>query len=129
VETARSIDAPLKVCDDLREISLGEWDGLSWADIETRYPEQAVRKAADWTCVTPPGGEPWDVFSRRVLRAVAQISSGPLPAAVIGHVAVNSVIAESLAGIDALAFVQEYCEVLEIELNDATVESLCKNES
>ncbi len=115
-ETAGAIGAPLVVLDNLAEIALGEWDGLSWSEVEQRYPELARAKADDWFRVTPPGGEPWDAFAARVRDALGVILAGPLPAAVAGHLAANAVLAESLAGEDPYAFRQDYCEVRRFEV-------------
>lgn len=114
-ETAGAIGAPLVVLDNLAEIGLGEWDGLSWSEVERRYPELARVKVEDWFRVTPPGGEPWDAFAARVREALGVILAGPLPAAVVGHLAANAVLAESLWGEDAYGFRQAYCEVREFE--------------
>lgn len=110
-ETAGAIGAPLVVLDNLAEIALGEWDGLSWSEVEQRYPELARVKVEDWFRVTPPGGEPWDAFASRVRDALGVILAGPLPAAVAGHLAANAVLAEALGGEDPYAFRQDYGEI------------------
>src|SRR5215203_45609 len=33
---------------DLAEISYGAWDGLSWNEIEERWPDLAAAKLSDW---------------------------------------------------------------------------------
>ncbi len=57
---------------DLREISLGEWEGLTYAEVLRRDPE----RAADWhsglpesLAVAPPGGETTYQFLERIVRA------------------------------------------------------------
>jgi len=122
LETALAIPAKRVVLDELTEISLGEWDGLRWDEIERRDPELARRKIAGWLGVTPPGGEEWDHFAARVAGALERIRRGPLPAAVVGHVAVNAVLAHLLAGRDQASFVQEYCEMEEFEVEGATTD-------
>ena len=57
----------------LREIDVGEWSGLSTAEIEERYPEGFARHVAGgdgWA-----DGEPHAVMSERVIAAVAQIAA------------------------------------------------------
>ncbi len=115
-ETAALAEAPVVVLDDLAEISYGAWDGLTWIKIEERFPEAAREKKADWFGFTPPGGERWEEFAMRVRRALAEILKGPLPAVIVGHVAVNSVLAAELSGIDPAEFNQAYCGVLELDV-------------
>ncbi len=115
-QTAEAIDAPVTIVAELAEIALGEWDGLTWAEIEERWPEQARRKSEAWFQETPPGGEAWPDFVARVTRALGEIRRGPLPAAVVAHVAVNSVIHQELSGIAPAGFLQEHCEIKEYEL-------------
>jgi broad specificity phosphatase PhoE len=110
VETAESIarGAPIEILDDLREISHGDWDGLSWNEIETRDPEFAARKLADWRGVTAPHGEPWPEFAARVTRAREIIQGGPRPAAIVAHAAVNQL----LGNVD-----QSYGDVYELDFD------------
>jgi broad specificity phosphatase PhoE len=107
---------PVITLDDLIEISLGVWDGRTWAEIERDYPKEAAAKLADWTGVTPPGGEPWSDFASRVDRALAYVRTGPLPAAIVGHLAVNAWIAHRLRGADPIDFTQDYGEIKSYEL-------------
>ncbi len=57
----------------LNEISYGDWDGLTWAEIEQRDPAAAQAKLDDWQGVTPPGGEPFEKFRDRVEAAVQDL--------------------------------------------------------
>src|SRR5262249_18072952 len=95
VETATLMarGAPIEIVDDLREITFGSWDGLTWAEIEAANPKLAAQKLADWQAVTPPGGEHWSNFASRIRRAFDRIASGIRPAAVVAHAGVMHVIA------------------------------------
>ena len=118
IETAAVLRSTTKVTvlDELAEISLGPWDGRSWEEVERADPDLARRKAEDWFGVTPPGGEPWDAFSRRVLAALEVVRVGATPAAIVAHLAVNSVIAAEILGGSPREFQQEYCGVIEIDV-------------
>lgn len=41
----------------LREVAFGEWEGLTWAEIGARYPQEWAAWQADPLDVAPPGGE------------------------------------------------------------------------
>lgn len=94
LETARTIarGAPLEILDDLREISHGDWDGLTWREIEARDPELAARKLSDWRGVTAPNGETFEAFADRTARAFERIRRGPRPAAIVAHAGVNQLL-------------------------------------
>jgi broad specificity phosphatase PhoE len=94
LETAQAIarGVPVTIVDDFREITYGDWDGLTWAEIESAEPNLAARKLLDWTGVTPPGGETYSSFTARVTRAFDRISNGPRPAAIVAHAAVNQIL-------------------------------------
>ena len=107
LETARLLarGAAIQIVPDLREITYGDWDGETWAAIESADPELARGKLNDWLAVTPPAGEAWSDFAARVTRAFEQIKSGPRPAAIVAHAAVNRI----LTGVD-----QDYGDVYEL---------------
>lgn len=54
--------------DDLAEAAFGEWDGLTFADVEERWPAELTAWLGR-TDVAPPGGETIDQVVRRVRRA------------------------------------------------------------
>lgn len=118
METAAFLRSPSAVTAlaGLAEISLGAWDGKSWEEVQRSDRALASRKSEDWFGVTPPGGESWAAFTRRVLSALEVVRSGPMPAAVVAHLAVNSVIAAAILGSSPGQFEQAYCEVIELDV-------------
>jgi len=108
---------PVIILESLAEISYGPWEGKTWDDIEAADPDLAQKKIDDWFGTVVPGAEQWDQFRRRVHRALTLIQQGPFPAVVVGHQAVNSVIAEVIANTNPLGFQQDYGQVLELEWN------------
>jgi Fructose-2,6-bisphosphatase len=59
--------------DALREISLGEWEGLSVAEVQRRFPGEYERRGADLANVAPAGGESFAEAQERVWTAVQDI--------------------------------------------------------
>jgi broad specificity phosphatase PhoE len=115
-ETAALIPhAPIGELDALREIDMGEWTGLSWAQVEHSWSELAGRKLADWFGVTPPGGESWPAFVLRVAGAWDVIRRGSANAVVVAHQGVNAALLYLISGRDPTQFRQQYCEVISVD--------------
>jgi broad specificity phosphatase PhoE len=116
LETAAAIRCGVEpiVIDELAEIDFGEWEGLTWKEIEQRWPGVACRKTEDWLGVTTPGGECWSDFDARVGRALDRILAGPKPAAVVAHMVVNAALAARLVGADPKRFNQKYGEIYSV---------------
>jgi len=78
---------------DLREISLGEWEGCTFADIIRRFPDEFRARGADIAYYRVPGGES---FADCILRVVAAFhdllgkSTGDI--AIVGHAGVNRLL-------------------------------------
>ncbi len=104
---------PVIWIEEFREIGYGPWEGMTWAEIEERYPEEAARKSEDWFGYTVPGAESWSDFQARVQEGLRQIA---VPAIVIAHLGVNSVLREAITGESAMSFTQEYCEIVKLIL-------------
>ena len=70
-ETAAPIlhgrDLPLVTLSALREKSFGEWEGLTFAEMEARYPERYAEWFSSDGSFIPPGGE----SDRQLLQRVA----------------------------------------------------------
>jgi broad specificity phosphatase PhoE len=69
------LDLPLTVVDDLRELSLGEWEGCTVEEIRTLPGDPYARWVRDPVQCLPPGGEPLAAVQARALEAVARIAS------------------------------------------------------
>jgi broad specificity phosphatase PhoE len=50
----------------LREIHFGLWEGLSWEEIDHRYPQDSRLWLREFPRLSPPGGEPYAHFVARV---------------------------------------------------------------
>ena len=97
-ETAATVAAPhglaVVLYDGLREIGVGEWEGLLTHEIEARY----VRELRDWWerphLTRIPGGETLDELRERGMQAIAEIRARfPDDAvAVVAHGGVNKTI-------------------------------------
>ena len=65
---------PMTLKEDLREINGGHWEGKSWLDFPTLYPQEA----RDWNLTpwkfAPEGGEPMVSVYERISRVVSEIA-------------------------------------------------------
>ena len=55
---------------DLREISLGDWEGLTPAEVERAFPGQYASRGRDFAHFSPPGGESFVRVQQRSLAAL-----------------------------------------------------------
>jgi broad specificity phosphatase PhoE len=88
-ETADIVGArtsvPVVALAELREIDVGDWEGLTWPEIEERFPDGVQRwheQGQGWTA-----GESYDELERRVVRALQSIANEHPSARllVVGH--------------------------------------------
>jgi probable phosphoglycerate mutase len=66
---------PLTIVEDLRELSLGDWEGRTVEEIRTLPGDPYTRWVRDPLENLPPGAEPLGVVQQRVLRAVEGIAA------------------------------------------------------
>ncbi len=97
-DTAQAIADPHRLSvvkvDDLREIGLGIWEGLTEAEITQRFGDVVARRRLDPERVVPDGGESLSQVQARVMRAMQEIlgrhRDGTI--AVVAHGAVNKMV-------------------------------------
>ncbi len=65
---------PLSPRQDLNEISVGEWEGLSFDEIRARYPQLYAARSQDWSIV-PPGGENLLHAAARMEKAIKEMAA------------------------------------------------------
>jgi broad specificity phosphatase PhoE len=107
----------------LREIDFGEWEGLSWEEIEQRDEVDARRWLAEYPHVPAPGGEGFKDFERRVLDEVKWLSMEAKALgrdiAIITHAGVMRTVQCVLQGCsaeDAWARTSGYCSIVRYTL-------------
>jgi alpha-ribazole phosphatase len=66
---------PLTLVEDLRELSLGDWEGLTVEEVRALPGDPYTRWVRDPLDNLPPGGEPLGAVQQRVLRAVDGIAA------------------------------------------------------
>ena len=68
------LHVPVTPLSDLRELSLGEWEGRTVEEIRALPGDPYVRWVRDPLRCLPPGGEPLTAVQRRVVRVMDEIS-------------------------------------------------------
>ncbi len=76
-EETRQYLASQRSDDRLREVSWGEWDGLTIAEIKQRYPERWQAHVEDRWNVGAPGGESYRVLCERVADWLESVRDEP----------------------------------------------------
>ncbi len=65
---AEHLGVDIVVEDDIRECAFGDWDGMTFAEVQQQSPEELRRWLAS-TAVAPPGGESFEQVEERVRSA------------------------------------------------------------
>ncbi len=119
VSTAEAIGCPVVLRPALREIYFGQWEGLSWEEIERADPDYAREWIARYPGLPAPGGESFAEFEARVLNEVNRLLDQRGPIAVVTHGGVLRVVLQHLQGCsesEAWQRTQSYCCVVTYEL-------------
>jgi probable phosphoglycerate mutase len=82
--------------DDLKELTFGDWEGLTWPEVEARDPEGAAERAADKWEFAPPNGESYAALANRLSPWVAAIDRDLL---VASHGGVARALMHLIAGV------------------------------
>jgi probable phosphoglycerate mutase len=78
---------------DLREVSMGEWEGCTFGDIARRFPGEFKARGGDIVSYRVPGGESFADCNRRVVAALKEIMSSASGNLVIaGHAEINRLL-------------------------------------
>lgn len=114
-------DLPVRREPRLREIDLGQWEGLTVDEVRERFPGDYERRGHDLVGCRPKGGEGFgDVQARAVaaLRDLAAIDGNVL---VVAHGGVNRTLLCHALGIDLshlFRLGQDYCRLNVLHLDD-----------
>ena len=67
------LGATVEVLDGLEELNLGVWEGLSWTEVQFRYPKEFAAFAADRRYTRIPEGESYQMMLERLLLALQKV--------------------------------------------------------
>ncbi len=97
---SESFGVPSLVNENLKEISLGEFEGKTFEEIEAKSPELAREMGTDPVKFRYPGGESFMDLAERTYRAFWEITtrSGGKTVVIFSHGGVNRTIIASLLG-------------------------------
>jgi probable phosphoglycerate mutase len=76
----------------LREISLGDWEGLSRREVAARFAADYAARGDDLENYRVPGGESFADCRQRVLAVWEEIARGGGDTVVVGHAGVNRLL-------------------------------------
>ena len=68
------MDSSVAVEDDIREISFGDWDGMSHSDVKQHYGPLYANYWRNPIKYSPPNAEPIDVFAERVSQSILNLA-------------------------------------------------------
>lgn len=97
---ARTFALPIITSDRLREIHFGDWESLSWTEIERHDATSARRWMEAFPAITAPNGESFAHFEQRILVEVHHLLSlaENKRIAVVTHGGVMRVVLRNLLG-------------------------------
>jgi broad specificity phosphatase PhoE len=98
----------------LREIHFGDWEGLSWQEIEARDAVYARRWSEAYPQLSAPGGESFEAFQSRVIAELKHLHTvlEQRCFAVVTHAGVIRVALREICGLnekDAWERTRSYC--------------------
>lgn len=85
---------------EVREISWGDWDGLSFAEIERRYPGALEKRELRIFDFVPPNGESYAQMTERAGLWLATALANPMPLIVVSHGAIGRTLRGLYLGLD-----------------------------
>jgi broad specificity phosphatase PhoE len=80
----------------LKELGFGDWEGLTWPEIEARDAAGAVRRDADKWNFIPPGGESYEKLSDRLSPWLAGLTGD---AFIVSHGGVARALMARIGGV------------------------------
>ena len=94
--------AAYRLDERLKEITFGDWEGFTGAELAQRFPDAHALREADKWAFLPPNGESYRRLAERVAEWLAEVAR---PTVAVSHGGVGRVLLSLQAGIDRQAAV------------------------
>lgn len=127
VDTGKAIGALLglepQIVDDLNDVDYGEWQGSTWEEVQTRWPEEFDTWLHRPLFATFPSGENLPGVQARLLVALAEIVRRHREDAVVlvAHDSINRIILLNALGLSLSSYwqiLQDPCAINEVDYAD-----------
>jgi broad specificity phosphatase PhoE len=109
VQTAAAIGMQITILDDLRELNAGEWDGLTFDQIQALYPELYAARGQDPTLPLPGAEDHRDGLIRFEKAMVCAAGIAPGDFAVVAH---GGIIGQFLQKISGTFLKPDYVQII-----------------
>jgi probable phosphoglycerate mutase len=109
----------IKNANRFSELNMGKWDGMSFAEIKEKYPEEYVERGKKFESYVVEGGESMSMCRDRALaqlRSIIGSSTGNI--LIVAHAGVNRLILSELLGIsikESFIFQREYGSIIRLK--------------
>ncbi|WP_321400630.1 histidine phosphatase family protein [Maridesulfovibrio sp.] len=103
---------------EIKEINLGEWDGLDFTEIKRLYPQDYKRRGEDIAGFRSPGGENFTDLKERVGSFLEQLNYGEGPIIAVTHAGVIRTVLHIILGfplINIFRIKPDYCHATVID--------------
>lgn len=92
---------PKETLEPLKEISMGDWEGRTFAEIKSRFPAAYEKRGQEIESFAPPNGESFLELQTRVMPAFEKIvqKDGEQQIIILAHAGVIRVILTSILGL------------------------------
>ena len=103
VKTAEIIsDGKIQVAKltELREINMGDWDGMYFNAIKSKYPDEYRQRGLDFAAFAPPNGESFADCQKRAVNAFRTISENTSNIIIVAHAGFNRALLCGFCNID-----------------------------
>lgn len=83
----------IEISPQFREINLGQWEGLSLAQVNSSFPDEWQKRGSNIAEYRPAGGESFADLAARIIPVFERIATeSEKPVLLVGHAGVNRVI-------------------------------------
>lgn len=122
IQSAELLGAePIVVDARLRELNFGDWEGMTWDQVQQQYPDVLQHWSENWVERSPPGGESLSDLAERTASWLNDITSNSIDKSILvtAHAgSIKTLICQSLhlPLHHAMSFAVDHARVVKINL-------------